>query len=127
MNPQPDADRAPPQKLPPTAVGVRDDDAQHSSPTAAHTGHPTPRTYFIVAMVLSAITAVEIAVFYVTWLGHGIIPVLAILSTAKFALVAMFYMHLRYDGRLFSSLFVGGLALAFSVVFALIGLFRFFI
>ena len=101
--------------------------ARQDAAAEVHTGHPTPKTYFIVAMILSAITAVEIAIFYATWLGHGIIPVLAILSTAKFALVAMFYMHLRYDGRLFSGLFVGGLALAFSVVFALIGLFRFFI
>ncbi len=101
--------------------------ARQHAVAEVHTGHPTPKTYFIVAMILSAITAVEIAIFYATWLGHGIIPVLAILSTVKFALVVMFYMHLRYDARLFSSLFVGGLALAFSVVFALIGLFRFFV
>ena len=100
--------------------------AQHAA-AGVHTGHPTPKTYFIVAMILSAITAVEVAIFYATWLGHGIIPVLAILSTVKFAMVAMFYMHLRYDNRLFSSLFVGGLALALSVVFALIGLFKFFV
>lgn len=100
--------------------------AQHAA-AEVHTGHPTPKTYFIVAMILSAITAVEVAIFYATWLGHGIIPVLAILSTVKFAMVAMFYMHLRYDNRLFSSLFVGGLALALSVVFALIGLFKFFV
>ncbi|MCH8186381.1 MAG: cytochrome C oxidase subunit IV family protein [Chloroflexi bacterium] len=100
--------------------------AQHAA-AEVHTGHPTPKTYFIVAMILSAITAVEVAIFYATWLGYGIIPVLAVLSTVKFAMVAMFYMHLRYDNRLFSSLFVGGLALAFSVVFALIGLFRFFV
>ncbi len=101
--------------------------AQEHSAEAVHTGHPTPRTYFIVAMILAGITAVEVAVFYATWLGHGIIPVLAILSIVKFVLVAMFYMHLRYDARLFSTLFVGGLALAFTVVFALIGLFRFFV
>ena len=100
---------------------------QEPSAGAVHTGHPTPRTYFIVAMILASITAVEVAVFYATWLGHGIIPVLAILSIVKFVLVAMFYMHLRYDARLFSTLFVGGLALAFTVVFALIGLFRFFV
>ncbi len=101
--------------------------ARQQAASVVHTGHPTPKTYFIVAMILSAITAVEVAIFYATWLGHGIIPVLAILSTVKFAMVAMFYMHLRYDGRLFSSLFVGGLALAFAVVFALIGLFKFFV
>ena len=100
---------------------------QHSAPQAVHTGHPTPMTYFIVAITLSVITGVEVAVFYVTWLGHGIIPALVILSGVKFALAVMFYMHLKYDGRLFSSLFLGGLALAFSVVLALMGLFRFFV
>ena len=92
-----------------------------------HTGHPTPLTYFKVAMILSALTAIEVVIFYWTWLGHGIIPILAILSIVKFAMVAMFYMHLKYDARLFSALFVGGLALAASVLFALMGLFRFFL
>ena len=101
--------------------------AQQSSSGAVHTGHPTPKTYLYVAIILAVITAIEVAVFYANWLGHGIIPVLAILSGTKFALVAMFYMHLRYDNRLFSSLFVGGLALAGAVIFALLGLFRFFL
>ncbi len=100
----------------------------NDSPTGTvHTGHPTPFTYFRVAMILSAITAVEVGVFYVEGLGHGIIPVLVVLSSAKFALVAMFYMHLRYDAKLFSALFVGGLALAFLVGIALLGLFKFFV
>ncbi len=101
---------------------------QHStdSHAALGTAHPTPFTYFKVAMILSAITAVEVGVFYVEGLGHAIIPVLVILSATKFALVAMFYMHLRYDARLFSWLFVGGLALAFSVVLALLVLFNIF-
>ena len=94
---------------------------------AVHTGHPTPATYFKVAITLLVITAAEVAVFYVTALGRGIIPVLAILSIVKFALVAMFYMHLRYDARLFSGLFLFGLFLAGAVVFALIMLFQLFI
>ena len=100
---------------------------QHSSSGDVHTGHPTPLTYFKVAMALSAITGIEVAVFYVTWLGYGIIPILVILSAVKFALVAMFYMHLKYDNRLFSGLFVGSLLLAIAVVFALIGLFQIFV
>ena len=99
---------------------------QPEASATVHTGHPTPGTYFTVAMALSALTAIEVAVFYANWLGHGIIPVLVILSGVKFALVVMFYMHLRYDARLFSGLFVGGLALAGIVIFALLGLFRFF-
>ena len=99
---------------------------QQSAEGAVHTGHPTPITYFKIAMILSAITAVEVGVFYVEALGHGIIPVLAVLSTGKFALVAMFYMHLRYDARLFVGLFVGGLMLAVTVVIAVLALFKFF-
>lgn len=93
---------------------------------AAHTGHPTPGTYFKVAITLSIITAIEVAIFYVTSLGKGIIPVLAVLSIGKFALVAMYYMHLKFDHKLFSTLFVTGLVLAVLVVFALIALFQFF-
>ena len=93
----------------------------------AHTGPPTPLTYFKVAMILGAITATEVGVFYIEGLGKGIIPVLVILSGIKFALVAMFYMHLRFDARIFSWFFVGGLLLAISVVMALLGLFQFFV
>jgi cytochrome c oxidase subunit 4 len=97
-----------------------------STAGTVHTGHPTPLTYFKVAMILAVITAVEVGVFYVDDLGKGIIPVLVVLSTIKFVLVAMFYMHLRYDARLFSGLFVGGLGLAVAVVLSLLGLFKFF-
>ena len=97
------------------------------SGATVHTGHPTPLTYVKVALTLCLLTAAEVAIFYADWLGHGIIPVLVLLSGAKFALVAMFYMHLRYDARLFSGLFVGGLMLAAIVVFALISLFQLFV
>ena len=101
-------------------------DGAQTSVEGEHSGHPTQMTYFAVAMILSFMTAIEVAVFYATWLGRGIIAVLAVLSVAKFGLVAMFYMHLRYEHRLFTGLFVTGLLLAVLVVFALLGLFRFF-
>ena len=97
---------------------------QDAGPHTLH--HPTPFTYLMVAVTLSAITAVEVGVFYLDWLGHGIIPVLAVLSGIKFALVAMFYMHLRYEHKLFTTFFFAGLALAVAVVFTLIALFKFF-
>ena len=98
---------------------------QHSGPAQA--AHPTPLVYLIVAITLSAITAVEVGVFYITGLGHGIIPVLTVLSGTKFALVAMFYMHLKYEAKLFSTLFFVGMGLATAVVFVLIALFKFFV
>ena len=52
--------------------------------------------------------------------------ILAILSIGKFALVVMVYMHLKYETKLFTILFLSGLLLATAVVFALMILFRSF-
>tara|TARA_B100001123_G_scaffold443850_2_gene591064 strand:- start:1702 stop:2001 length:300 start_codon:yes stop_codon:yes gene_type:complete len=94
--------------------------------TSSDQTHPSATTYVTVAATLSIITAIEVGIFYLTWLSYGIIPILVILSGAKFALVAMFYMHLKYDARLFTTFFVGGFVLATLVIFALLVLFRFF-
>jgi cytochrome c oxidase subunit 4 len=51
-------------------------------------------------------------------------PILIVLSLSKFLLVVLFFMHLRFDNRLFSTLFTGGFALAiavFIVVLATLG------
>ena len=53
-------------------------------------------------MILSALTAVEVAIFYITPLSYGIIPILAVLSIGKFALVVLYYMHLKFDSKVFS-------------------------
>ena len=98
-----------------------------SNHTNVDTGPPPKAPYFAVAMLLVVLTAIEVGSFYVESLGHGIIPILAILSGAKFALVVMFYMHLRYDAKLLTWLFLAGFFLAITVVFALLGLFHFFI
>ena len=99
---------------------------QHSA-DAVHTGHPTPTTYFKVAMALSILTAIEVGIFYVTQIGYAIIPVLAILSIGKFALVVMYYMHLKFDSKIFSGMFFFGMFVATGVIFALMALFSWFL
>jgi cytochrome c oxidase subunit 4 len=94
---------------------------------AVHTGHPTPATYFKVAMILSALTAVEVAIFYITPLSYGIIPILAVLSIGKFALVVLYYMHLKFDSRIFSGMFFFGMMVATGVTFSLMALFGWFL
>lgn len=86
--------------------------------------HPGPREYVQIASVLVIITATEVAVYYAEALRPILVPVLFVLSATKFALVAMWYMHLRFDSRLFSAFFVGGLVLAAAVLIALMALFR---
>ena len=93
-------------------------------PQPSERAHPTPLTYLKIATALVAITAVEVGIFYVEALKGALIPIFLVLPAVKFALVAMFYMHLKFDSRLFSGLFVGGLLLATLVIVALLGLFQ---
>lgn len=91
---------------------------------AGHGAHPTPATYIKVAFLLAVLTAIEVAVFYVEVLEPAFLPIFIILSIAKFALVIMFYMHLKFDHRLFSTIFIGGVMLALIVTVALLALFQ---
>lgn len=98
----------------------------HEDQQGSH--HPTFKQYVLVATILFVITIVEFLLIYEKVgidddLGESKIPLLIILSAFKFAIVIMFYMHLKFDARLFSAIFIAGLALAFVVGIALIGLF----
>ena len=106
------------------AAGTRPEGSEGAD--AVHTGHPTPMTYFKVAITLVVLTLLEVFLFLIEDMSYGIIPVLAVLSIGKFVLVAMYYMHLRFDHKIFYIMFVSGLVLAVGVVFALMGLFRWF-
>jgi cytochrome c oxidase subunit 4 len=55
--------------------------------------------------------------------SRAFVPSLLIMSVAKFAIVVMFYMHLKYDAKLFRALFLGPLAIAVISVIALLFLF----
>ena len=86
-------------------------------------GHPGPGVYIVIALILGVMTAMEISVFYVQSLQSVLVPILIVLAMAKFALVALFYMHLHYDHRVFSVLFVFPLLLAVLVVLSLLLIF----
>ena len=86
-------------------------------------GHPGAKEYVAIAMVLTVLTAIEVAVFYIPSMRPMLVPTLLTLSAVEFALVAMFYMHLKFDHRLFSWLFVVPMALAVAVILALMRLF----
>ena len=86
--------------------------------------HPTPGKYLQIAIILTVITAVEVAVYYIHALRPVLLPILLILSAVKFSMVAMFYMHLRFDSRLFSGLFVFPLLIMAAILVALLAVFR---
>jgi cytochrome c oxidase subunit 4 len=84
--------------------------------------HASIGTYVRIAVVLSVITALEVGVIYVRQLAPIIVPLLIAMAAAKFALVALFFMHLRYDSRVLAALFVGPLAIAVGLTVALMTL-----
>ncbi len=90
----------------------------------AHPVHGT-RTYWIIGIILTVITAFEIAAYYFEdMLGGTVTTVILTLSAAKFILVAMFFMHLKYDNKIFSGIFIFPLALATLIISALILLYH---
>lgn len=94
-----------------------------TDPARVAHAHPQPRTYVSVALVLAVITAMEVTAVYISELSGVLVPILLLLSAAKFSLVVMFYMHLKFDARLFTGFFSSGLLIAASVIIALIALF----
>jgi cytochrome c oxidase subunit 4 len=83
--------------------------------------HPTPRNYVTIAVILALITALEVGIYYIESVRAILVPTLIVLAFLKFSLVVLWFMHLRFDSRLFRNLFVTGLVLAvvvFSVVLA---------
>jgi len=89
---------------------------------AAH--HPTDRKYVEIALILAAITAAEVATYFVD-LGNVAAPLLIVMMVVKFAMVAAWFMHLRFDSRLFRRLFVAGIITAVAVYIAALTMFEF--
>src|SRR5215216_3026841 len=86
--------------------------------------HPTWREYKWVALILTLITVVEVWVYYTPFSKSVLfVPVLLVMSAVKFAIVVLFYMHLKYDHKLFKALFTGPLIIAMATLISLLFLF----
>jgi cytochrome c oxidase subunit 4 len=90
--------------------------------TAAGPHGASVAIYVRVALILTVVTALEVGVIYIRFLTPIIVPLLLVMATAKFVLVVMFFMHLRYDPRSLTSVFVGPLIIATLLGLALIAL-----
>jgi cytochrome c oxidase subunit 4 len=105
--------------------------AVHTSHAPAHdeesAAHPSPLAYVKVAAVLAVVTAGEVAVYYVSSLRALLVPLLLSMAAVKFFLVAMWFMHLKFDSKMFRRLFVLGIVLAigvYGIAFATLDIFQ---
>jgi len=95
-------------------------DTLHSDNPVAEGHHPSEGQYVVIAGILAALTGLEVTLSYLKIGGsQGITNgALLVLAAIKFAMVAMFFMHLRFDKPVVRRLFVTGLVLAVLVYIA---------
>jgi cytochrome c oxidase subunit 4 len=81
--------------------------------------------YIKIALILAAITALEVSTYYVDF-GPLFLPSLIAMMVVKFFMVVSYFMHLKFDNKLFSLMFYIGLGLAIFVYVAALATFKFF-
>lgn len=85
-----------------------------SSVTPEPTAHPRPR-YKLILALLVLLTGVEVGVSY---LPEGVrLPLLIVLAVAKALLVILWFMHLKFDARVFALIFVMGFLLLLPLLY----------
>lgn len=97
----------------------------HAEAVHAQAHHPTAKTYVIVGAFLTLITILEVWAYYVPAFvaSKAFVPSLLIMSAVKFATVVLFYMHLKYDHKIFRALFTGPFLIAATTLIGLMFLF----
>ena len=90
-------------------------DTEHD---ADHPAHPGVGQYVEIGIILAFMTLLEVIIFesFDSGLNTAVgIPALIVLTVLKFLLVVMWFMHLRFDHRMFRRFFYIGIVLAFLV------------
>jgi cytochrome c oxidase subunit 4 len=104
-------------------AGTHADDTVHGD---LHDGHKSDGYYVKIAIVLGVITALEVALSYAGIDGWPLLPPMLGLMALKFVMVAALFMHLKFDNKLLTRLFYGGLFLAVGVYVAALATFELF-
>ena len=95
----------------------------HPEPAAGAGATPRPHAhppYMMVFVALAVLTAIELGVAFLPWSKTAIIIVLLLLAVWKALLVALYYMHLRFEPNRLRILAIAPLPLAVILVVAVI-------
>jgi cytochrome c oxidase subunit 4 len=95
-------------------------DATHEVP------HPKDSLYVGIAAILFVLTAMEVSTYYIDY-GPIFLPLLLTLMSIKFVLVVLFFMHLKFDAKIFGRMFWAGFFLAVAVYCTALATFKFFL
>jgi len=97
-----------------------------SSQPVSHHAHelPGPATYLKLAVILGIFTIIETATYYIHISEFIITIALLFFMACKFVLVVGYYMHLKFESRLLSAIFTGGLMTSLAGMIALIAIYH---
>ncbi len=85
------------------------------------------RQYLLVALVLAVLTGLEVTIYYLRSLPHGALTaMLGVLAIVKFSAVALYFMHLKFDSRLFARVFAAGITLSITIYVVVLASFHVF-
>jgi cytochrome c oxidase subunit 4 len=105
--------------------------AEHAETDHEHAlhAHPSDGQYVLIALFLAVITGAEVLTYYVNFFKEHfplllltLIPMMII----KFGIVAAFFMHLRFDNKIFRRIFITGILLATFVYMIVLSTFHVF-
>lgn len=105
--------------------------AEASAHDAEHDDHPSDAKYWKIGAILGLITLAEVSTYFITDdpYSHDLAPLLIgsllVMMVAKFATIGAYFMHLKFDNRVFKVVFVSGLVLAVGVYIVMISTFAF--
>lgn len=96
-----------------------------------HEHHPSDAQYWKVGLILAIITGLEISTYFIAdppyehELGWLIIGSLIVMMIAKFIVIVGYFMHVKFDNKLFRNVFLSGLVLAVGVYLIVLTTFAF--
>lgn len=99
--------------------------------TELHEHHPSDGLYWKVGAILGVLTLLEVSTYFITDdpYSHDLKPFLIggllVLMVAKFITIIGYFMHLKFDNKLFRNVFVSGLVLAVGVYIVVLTTFAF--
>jgi cytochrome c oxidase subunit 4 len=97
----------------------------HDSAGHGESHGASDKQYVVIAIILAVLTAIEVSTYYIDF-GPLFMPTLFVLMIVKFVIVVSYFMHLKFDNKLFSYLFYAGLFLAIGVYVGALATFKFF-
>ena len=100
---------------------------------ADHKAHPTDKLFIRMAILLAIVTAIEVGWSYLPFFKDATgwktvleIGGLFLMMAYKFTVVAGTFMHLRFDDKLLTRVFYGGLFVAIAVYLSVLATFEIF-